>query len=182
MIQEYTDELNNFVQDALKGVHTIVPGRVTSFDADRCEASVMPCGKFRLPNGKPLDYPLVTGVPVWFPVGGGAAIAYPVREGDGCLLLTSEVSLELWRSGTDLGADLRFDLTNAVALVGLPAKPNPLVRESAGLGAVMIESGGARVTLLPGGVVEIAGAVTIKGTLTVEQDLIVRGQSHLNNS
>jgi hypothetical protein len=39
-LQEFTQEIKNFVHDILQEVHTIIPGRVVSFDPNRCEASV----------------------------------------------------------------------------------------------------------------------------------------------
>ena len=179
MMQEFTSELKSFTKDAISEIHTALPGRIESFNPDRCEADVVPYGRFKKADGEMMAFPKIPGVPVLIPQGAGqnAAIAYPVKAGDECLLLFSEQTLELWRSGAESKTDLRFDLQNAVALVGLFAKPSPLMKEAAQKNAVVIANNGTKITLLPSGGVEIAGNVTINGNLTVSGSGTVGGVS-----
>ena len=145
MVSEFTQELKNLIGEKTRDMHTVLPGRVLSFDPDKCEAVVLPHGKYRKPDGTAMDFPQISSVPVYFPQGAGqtAIIAWPVKPGDECLLLFAEQTLETWKSGAASNTDLRFDLQNAVAIVGLFSKANPLVREACDTNSIIIRSAGA---------------------------------------
>ena len=67
MMQEFVHETNKAIQEALKGVHTSMPGKIVSFDPSTGLATVLPTMKFRKPDGTTMEYPQITGVPVMFP-------------------------------------------------------------------------------------------------------------------
>lgn len=152
MMQLFTQEMKNLISDMISDVHTAIPGRITSFDPEKCEASILPYGKFRKPDGELIDYPKISGVPVYFPQGAGqtATIVYPVKPEDECLLLFSEQALDTWQTGAESDTDLRFDLSNAVAIVGLFSKPNALVKEACDDDSLIVEKDGERVRLKKG--------------------------------
>ena len=166
---DVTQELKGFVSDMLGCIHTALPGKVVSYNADRGEADVLPFGKFKKPDGNVIDYPRISGVPVLSLQGAaqGAVIAYPIKEGDECLLLFTEQPLDIWRTGAATSTDLSFDLTNAVAIVGLFAKASHVAKEAAKRDAVIIDRNGARIMLLPNNSVAIVANVTIRGSLSV---------------
>jgi len=149
MLQEFTQEIKNRMLDAIRDVHTVIQGRIVTFDPDNCEASILPFGKFKMPDGSVMDYPHLTAVPVYTIQGSGqtATIAYPIKHNDECTILFSEQSLDTWRTKAKSDTDLRFDLSNAIAIVGLFDKPNPLVREACDDDAIIIEKDGTRVKL-----------------------------------
>ena len=170
MMQEFTQEVKNLTLDMIRDVHTATPGRIISFDPDKCEATVLPLARFKKPDGTMMDFPPVSSAPVFFMQGSGqgATIVYPVKSGDECLILYSEQALDIWRvSAERTPTDLRFDLTNAIVIAGLFARANPLVREAINKDAVIIDRNGSRVMLLPDNKVDITGDTTIHGTLTV---------------
>ena len=189
MIQEFSLEMKKFVQDMMSDLHTIIPGVIDSFDADKCEAIASPLGKFKKPDGSMIDYPKIYGVPVMFlqSAGQAATIVSPVKKGDFCLLLFSEQSLDLWRTDATSKTNLRYDLTNAIALVGLFSKPNPIVKEAIKKDAVIIDRNGSRIILNPNNTIEIVGDTTIHGKLTVSDDVLfqknlnVDGHSYINS-
>jgi hypothetical protein len=150
--QEVMQELKLLMADTIRGVHTMIPGKVVTFDPDKCEADILPCGKFKKPDGEFMDFPRINGVPVYFPQGAGqtATIVYPVKAGDECMLIFSEQALDTWRTGAASDTDLRFDLTNAAAIVGLFSRVNPLVKEACDDNALIIEKDGERVRLKKG--------------------------------
>ena len=164
MLAEFTQELKNLTQDTLRGIHTALPGKVDSFDATQCRASVVPYGKFRKPDGSYIDFPKLANVPVYIMQGSGqtATIAYPIKSGDECLLLFSEQTLDVWETGASSNTDLRFDLSNAIAIVGLFAKPNPLVKTACDNDALIIEKDGQSIMLS-------SSAVTMKVNSLVVQ-------------
>jgi len=177
MMQEFTQEMKNLMMDTIRDIHTVIPAKIESFDPDRCVASVLPYGKFKKPDGMMMDYPKISDVPVYVMQSGGqsATIAFPVKSGDECLLLFSEQTLDTWRTGAKSDTDLRFDLSNAVAIVGMFSKPNPLMKTAVEKDAVIIDRNGTRITLLPSGGVEIIGDTTIKGNLTVTEETNLNG-------
>jgi len=164
--QELTLELKNMAAETLQCVHTALPGTIISFDPEACTASVNPCGKYKKPDGALIGFPPLSNVPVWFPQGGAAQMAWPVRGGDGCLLVFAEQALDQWRTGVGSGTDLRFDLTNAIAIPGLKAGFNPLAVEAVARGALVLASGGNRFALSMDGI-QIDGNVTVNGSLNV---------------
>ena len=152
MLQEYTQAMKDLIADKIRDIHTVIPGKIVSFDPDKCEASIQPLAKYKKPNGSMMDFPQLNEVPILFPQSAGqtATIVYPVRPDDYCLVFVSEQTLDTWRTDAESGIDLRFDLSNAVAVVGLFVKPNPLVKEACGDNSLIIEKDGERVRLKKG--------------------------------
>jgi hypothetical protein len=145
-----TLEIEKLVQDMQQNMHTCIPGKIESFDAEKCLASVTPTGQFLMPSGKLLDYPKVHDVPIVFiqSAGQNVTIAYPIKQDDECLLFFSEQQLDKFRDGEDAKCDLRFDLTSAICLVGLFSSPNDVIKEACDMHALIIDNKGkSRVTI-----------------------------------
>jgi hypothetical protein len=143
-------EIESLVQDMQQNMHTCIPGKIKSFDAAKCLAVVTPIGQFKTPAGKMLDYPDVHDVPVQILQYAGQKItmAFPIKAGDGCLLCFAEQQLDQFRDGEAAKCDLRFDLTNAIAIIGVCAGANALVKEACDNDAVIIDNNGSsRVTI-----------------------------------
>ncbi len=122
MMQEFVQQIENAVREAVYDMHTAIPGTITAYDAATGRASVHPEGRLTMKNGKQLNYPPIVGVPVVFPQGAGqkASIAYPVKPGDGCLIVVCENDLKPWMShGKETDGNMKFDLTNSVCIPGL---------------------------------------------------------------
>ena len=148
MVTELANQVNKSISELLNGVHTAVPGKILEFDKAKCEAAVMPCGKLQKPDGSFIDYPKINEVPVMMFQGNNqkTTIAFPVLPGDECILIVSEYTLDTWRgSGEESENDLKFDLTNAVAIVGLFVKANQLAAEAVDDDALIIEHNKNRV-------------------------------------
>lgn len=178
MLQEFTQEVKNTTAEMMRDIHTAIPGKIVKYDPAKCEAEILPYGKFKKPNGEFMDYPQLHHIPILFPQSCGQdfSIVYPINPGDGCLVLVQEQTLDTWRgSGSESNNDLRFDLTNAVALVGLFASPQPLAVEAQGGNALIIHKSGHRVVVDPAGVMIIAPVTAIKGNLTVTGDVDISG-------
>jgi len=164
MRAQYTKAVKELMHDVIDEMHTAIPGRIISFDPDRCEADVLPFGRIETHDGRVITYPLLSKVPVMFPQGGGAVIAFPVKNGDDCLLLFAEQTLETWRVGAATKTELHFDLNNAVALVGLSKTPRAAVRDAVDKDAVIIDHAGTRIELNANGV-KIVGDLTVTGEI-----------------
>ena len=155
--------MKNLMQDTIQGVHTMVPGVIAGFDPGACEASVTPCGKFKKPDGSMMDYPQLSGVPVLIAQGSAqtATIAYPIKPGDECILLFSEQALDTWRTKSESSTDLKFDLSNACAIVGLFSSPNPLMQEACDEDCMIIEKDGERIRLKEGEITIQAKSISL---------------------
>ena len=149
MIQKFVQQLKESVQESLDGVHTCIPGEIVSFDADKCTAIVKPIGKIKRPDGQKVDYPQIAKVPLHFQQSSTqeSCICFPVKPGDGCLLLFSEQALDAWRSGGEEFPDLKHDLTNAIAIMGVCRQPNELMQEAQNKDAIIIRQKDSRAML-----------------------------------
>ena len=143
MRQEFTQELKNIYHKNMMDVHTVVPGKILSFDPEKQEAKIRPTAKYRLPDDSLRDFPDINHVPVFFPQGIGqtATIVWRVQGGDECFLFFSEQALDYWRTGAESDTDLRFDLTNAFAFVGLHPRPNPLTKRAYDNESIIVQRG-----------------------------------------
>ena len=161
---EFVEQTKKTVDRMLAQDHTCVPGKVGSF-------------KIKTPKGEMVDYPQITGVPVVFPQSSaqGVTIAYPVKAGDGCLIVFSEQALDQFLYDRDTGTDLKFDLSNAVAIVGLFAQGNSVMAEATSSNAVIVDVQGTRVKVQAGLVQIDAAAVNINGNVTITGNLTTSG-------
>ena len=182
MMQKFVQEMKNLVADMINQLHTALPGRIESYDTGTGQATVLPLGKYKLPNGTSLDYPKITGVPVLCiqAAAQSATIALPVKAGDTCLLIIAEQALDDWLYDAESQTDLKFDLTNCIAIPGLFAQANGVVADACNQNAVIIDCG-KRITVDKSGVtisgdVKILGKVTIEGELVARDNVYVEGQ------
>ena len=172
MLQEFVGQVKSLVADMESQMHTAIPAVIVSFDPLTCLASVLPSGKLKKPDGTMMDFPQVSGVPVVIQQMSGqdATLAYPIKEGDGCLLIISEQSLDYFLYGAESKVELKFDLTNAIAIPGLFAKPNAIVKDACEQNAIIIDKQGKRITLSKAGI-NIIGDVTVNGSINATGDI-----------
>lgn len=152
MLQEVAQEVKNTITELLQGVHTAIPGKIVTYNPAKCEAEILPYGKFKKPDGAYLDFPQLNHIPILFPQSCGQAftMVYPINPGDECLILIQEQTLDVWRgAGAQSDNDLRFDLTNAVAVMGLFAKPQTLAKEAQEENKLIIQKDGHRLQIRP---------------------------------
>lgn len=177
MNSELVHQIKETAKKAAESIHTAVPGTIVSYDPVKGQATVKPDMKFTTRGGNIIDYPQISGVPVLFQqhMGQKATVAFPVKPGDGCLLAISEQSLDYWMYGQDTGTNLKFDLTNAMAIPGLFAKANSVVAEACSQDAIIIDVSGTRITIKAGKVQIDAAEVIINGNTTVNGNFTTRG-------
>ena len=204
MIQKFVQQIKNTVQESLDGVHTCIPGEIVSFDAAKCTAIVKPTGKFKRPDGQKVAYPQIAQVPVHFQQSSSqeSCICFPVKPGDGCLLLFSEQALDAWRSGGEDFPDLKHDLTNAIAIMGVCRQPNELMQKDSRAmlsndevllkrnddqfmqmkgGEITLQNSGT-VLKLTGSGADLIGNLTVSGQITTKGDVIGAGISLQNHT
>lgn len=178
MMQEFVQAVKDEIDKKIAEMHTCVPGKIISFDPASGLATVLPTMQFKKPNREKIDYPQIAGVPVVIPQSSGqdAVIAYPVKEGDGCLIIFSEQSIDYWMYGQQTDTDLKFDLTNAICIPGLFPTLNPELKNACTEDSLIIKKGPAYIKLKDGEL-EIMGNVLLAGNLTVTGDVTASGKS-----
>ena len=125
------------IQTQLVDVHTAIPGRVESYDADRQVANVKPMLR-RVLRSEEMDriteeLPVIPCVPVAWLKGGGAFVTLPLAVGDTGLLVFSEHLIDRWRAtgeDVDPGDLRRHDLSGAVFYPGLSTAANRIQNSS----------------------------------------------------
>lgn len=116
------DAVKAVVGYRLNNLHMAMPAAIISYDYNVQKASVQPLLNKVWTDGTITPYPILENIPVVFPRAGGGGITFPVIEGDTCLLLFIERSIDLWKTigGQVSPNDSRkFDLSDAVAIMGL---------------------------------------------------------------
>ena len=114
--------LSAFFDNVLSRIHTAMPARIEKYDYSTQKAEVKPYISRKYPDNTVLELPVIVNVPVVFLRSGGASLNFPVSQGDNCLLICCERSIDKWLSAGDVSdpTDLRrFDLSDAVAILGL---------------------------------------------------------------
>lgn len=120
-------ELANLLKKAIDveisgKIHTMLPGRITKYDASKQKAEVKPLLKKTYQDGTIQEMPVIADVPIIFPRSGGASLTFPVNIGDTAALFFAERALERWLTlggEVEAGASRRYSLTDCVAIMGL---------------------------------------------------------------
>ncbi len=143
MMQEFVQQIENTIQEAIYDIHTALPGTISKFDPATGMATVKPEGSAAMKNGKRLKYPSIVKVPVVFPQAGGqdTVIVYPVKPGDGCLVIICENDLKPWMShGKETESNMKFDLTNAVCIPGLLSDGSETLQKAVDENAIILKN------------------------------------------
>jgi len=141
MLQELVNMTQELIRKHLKKMHTAVPGKVVKYDPDRGMCDVQPVMQYKKPNGEWIDYPELKDVPVWWPqtYGQESTIVYPIKKDDEVLVLLMERPIDYWLFGQQTKQDLMFDLSEAICIPGLFAKPNKLAKTAQDEKAIIIQ-------------------------------------------
>jgi hypothetical protein len=116
---------------------TATVGRIVRYDAAKQQADVQPLIRQAYldeAEGRQVEQlPVVPSVPVLCLGGGGYRLTFPIRagatDGDTCLLVFADASLDKWLAGTGAEVDPEVDepsLADAVAIVGVRPFGAPL--------------------------------------------------------
>lgn len=183
MLQEFVKSVKDTAQKNTENMHTAVPAVIVEYDASTGLATVLPKAQFKKPNGEKIDYPPISGVPVAFPQSKNVTIAFPVKEGDNCILVFGEQALDYWLYGKETDTDLKFDLSNAMAIPNIATAGNPAMQEACNEDAVVIRSGS--VTLkVKSDAVHIIGDLKVEGTITSTSGTmnVTQGKATINGT
>lgn len=126
-----SDVLELVVNKRLVDVYIHLPGRIESYDSVTQRADVQPLVKIGVIDPETGERvarrpPPCVNVPVIHHGAGGYRTTYPVQRGDECLLEFCSSSIDKWKAvggEVDPGDDRRFSFSDAVAVMGLRARP-----------------------------------------------------------
>lgn len=130
---DFTETINILIDRYMSEVHTCMPGVVVAYNAENQTATVKPSLK-RFIAGDIFSQPLLLEVPIIFPATKTAWLRLPVAEGDPVMLHFSEASLDRWwPNGGEVDPDIptKFAIADAIAVLGLNAKPDAIVAKGA---------------------------------------------------
>jgi len=179
MMQDLVKAITDTVTSMLNEVHTALPAEIVEFDPKDCTATVLPLAKMVLTNGKVIDYPQITDVPVMFQQGAGrdVSVVFPVKKGDGCLLIVSEQTLDMWRGEGEQFSEMKYALSNAVALPGLFSKPPKEIKDAIEDDCIIVTNKNLKMVISEkhigiDGDVKIRGDVKVSGSVSEHQLLL----------
>ena len=171
MMQDFIDAIEKTVADHINDLHTAIPAEIVDVNYDDGTVDVLPKAKINLASGEEIEYPQINDVPVLFPCGMSkdAVIVYPLNRGDECLLVFCEQSLDYWRSSGVTSSEMKFSLSNAIAIPGLFAKPTSDIREAVKNNSIIIRNGNKKISLSK-------DKITIQGDIEIEGNLTINGE------
>lgn len=165
-----SEALRLSVKSELNNVHTAMPGNIISYDYKTQKARIQPSIRRVYLNGVTQDMPILNAVPIIFPRSGDSFISFPVNEGDSCLIIFCERSIDQWvtQGGQVTPIDPRqFNPSDAVAIMGLYPFSDAIPLQNND--DFVISHAGSTITIKSDGEIDIktAGKVAI-GTPTTE--------------
>lgn len=158
------EALGVFVQSFLQNLHTAMPARVVSYNAEKQTVDVQPSVKRLIETieGGELaeSLPVIPDVPLAFPRSSKMFLSFPMAEGDLVMLVFQMRSIDRFAAGDGSGevdpGDFRtHDITDAVAYPGLyPASRAVKDIDTVNL-ALGNDEGGLQIKITPNGTMEI---------------------------
>lgn len=145
------------IEEAIKAklleVHTAIPGKVISYDAEKQTADVLPVVQ-RVDYNEDDEHkltrlPVIPNVPVQWTRGGGMWFSMPLAAGDHVLLVFSEAAIGHWRASGEVAppGDLRrHSIGYPIAIPGIAPD-----------GGEIDDPGSAGETVLGGGILRVGG-------------------------
>lgn len=189
MMQELVDEIERTVKDVISSnVHTSMPAKIISYDAESGRATVQPIGSYYY-NGMEMPYPEISGVPIC----SSQMAAGPIRPGDSVMYVCSEQSMAGWSSDTKQDqTDERYELQNGMAIPGLRKESSELQNEANDDNAYVIAIGGCKIKVTEDGItidagdnrieVDPSGDIMMTGKMKISGDLEVQGSVKASGS
>lgn len=113
--------------DVFSSLNCVKVGQIVSFDGTKKTAQIQILFKRQLPDGTAASYPLLFDCPVFTLQGGGAYLQMPITNGDHCIVLFSDRSLDDWyQNGSQAvpSSARAHDMSDGIAIVGLNALSN----------------------------------------------------------
>lgn len=164
---EFVAAVEAIIEEHLNNIHTAVPAKITSIDIKRGLVSVKPLAQLKI-NEKVYEYPVINDVPLVMPSNStlGIEVAVPIAVDDNVLLIFSEQALDYWRgTGTD-NTEIKYGLSNAIAIPGLMIAMTDTAKRATEEKAIIIKSENNEIMLSKRNIA-IRGEINVVGTLFI---------------
>jgi hypothetical protein len=162
---DFDSGIEEIVLSMLRGVHTSMPAKVISFDAEKQTCSVQPVLMRKRVDQDAQPLPVIEEVPVVYPGSGDYWITFPLVADSYVLLVFSERALDAWLQEGDVIDPAKrrfFALSDAIAIPGLnpyPSSISPAV-ETDGL-TIRKKDNSSYIKMKSSGQVDINGNFTV---------------------
>jgi hypothetical protein len=125
--EDFILALTDFHNKRMSDVHTILPGRIISYEGHTTRKAQVEVS-VRLPNnqGEFIEVKPIDNVPIVFPSTSTTSVLLPIVKGDGVLLMFSELGIGNFLNGSvtvDADNFNKFNLTDCIAIPGLFSDP-----------------------------------------------------------
>ncbi len=170
---DLTSVLSFAFEQMLKGVYTVMPGIIRSYNPTTKRARVEPAIQLQRTDGTMQSRPQIANVPVNFPSGGGFVFLPPIAVGDSVICLFSQRGLSRFKETFDVSAPDEgfFDIKDAMVIPGFgsleitPASTTGACMQSEdGENAIIVENDG--VTIQTSGNVKVdCDTMTVNGNV-----------------
>lgn len=178
-----TDAVRQAILYQLTTIHTALPATIISYDYTKQRAKVKPVLNKFWSDGTFTEMPIINDVPVIFPRSGGASLTFPVAEGDFCLIVFSERSLDNWlaEGGNSITPNdqRKFNLSDAMAIMGIfPFTENSQAENN---DDVLLTYKGSKIKIKSSGdiVIDTASKVAIGNNTTEVLDILSQLMGYL---
>lgn len=186
---DLAEVLEGAINARLLDLHTMLPGRVESYDAAKQVADVTPVVRRPIrTDDDDLDHeelPVIANVPVQWPRGGGFSLHFPLAKGDHVMLVFSEAAIAQWRESGELSdpGDLRrHDLSYPIAIPGISHEVAPLADTPAtGTGTITVGAGGVLRVSTAGGTADFVALATKVSTALTDLKNAINGWTPVPN-
>lgn len=120
---DIADVILNALRAQQLEINTCTPGEIVSYDSTTTTCTVQPAYKrIMVRNREVVSRAQISDVPVVFPRSGIYAMTFPISQGDQCMIMYSQRSLDDWLNigGEVTLRDTRLhDITDAIVIPGL---------------------------------------------------------------
>ena len=179
MDQDFHDAVVSIIDQYMRdNIHTSAPAKVGNV-SENFTAELTPDLKVTTDDDREVPYPKISGTAILMPTGAGGTIgfAFPVHSGDGCVAIFGE-------GGS--GTDLKWDLSNATLLPGLPVSSSEQVKRAGSEDAAVVFAPTATITVKKDCIelkkqdtttplLDVTGNTEIKGNIQVQGNVNISG-------
>jgi len=166
--------LRNGFRELMKGIHTMLPGVIDSFNPATQRAQVSLATAQETVEGKKVSFPVLINVPVQFFRWGSFSMTAPINKGDECCVIFSERSMDLFlqQGGVDkVPNDARFfDLADAFAIPALNSDANIVPDYDPSNLVIKHDDGTVKITLTPEGEMKVEA----------DKDITLKSKENIN--
>ena len=165
------DQLSGMMQFVLeqwrKGLNTLLPGKVVSYEPTRRRAVVEPVPVITFTDGSQQRRPPIVDVPVIWTAAGGYAFHAPLNEGDAVVLAVMQRGISRFKRAYEVESSAGdpdiLSWRDAVAIPGFgTAEPITIPEDATGALVMQTEDGSEFISLHHNGDIKVKSTRTIK--------------------